>query len=389
MTKQIKHDVKIDWTNLKRDYSKEPLKRQGGKLEDLSYEEMVYLLDHYSFCEITKLLIVSDGYLQRMLKKYNLKTKKKHGRFTPKPTKEELELQKYGALGLTRAQKLNITIDKLGREEYKKTVIENYKKAWQNRTPEQELERQKKIKRTKLLKYGNENYNNKEKRKQTNLKKHGLEYCFLRPEVLVRTHSSEVIKKANASRKIAWDNKTPEEKKLIFEKVQKTKFNKPKEELEAIFKKTARAVYEARKRNGTLSTSRNFEDKLVQYLRDTYPEYTILTQYKEERYPFHCDCYIKELDLFIEFQGSFYHNYRPFNGSPEHIFEYEKMLTKGKVTKGIAKVWRYKDVEKRELAKKNGLNFLEYWELGYLDEVDVSEYDPIKRWRSMCILDCA
>ena len=162
MTKLIKRDVKIDWTNLKRDYSKEPLKKQGGKLEDLSYEEMVYLLDHYSFCEITKLFMVNDAYLQRMLKKYNLKTKKKHGRFTPKPTKEELELQKYGALGLTRAQKLNITIDKLGREEYKKTVIENYKKAWQNRTPEQELERQKKIKKTKLLKYGNENYNKEE-----------------------------------------------------------------------------------------------------------------------------------------------------------------------------------------------------------------------------------
>lgn len=144
----------------------------------------------------------------------------------------------------------------------------------------------------------------------------------------------------------------------------------------------------ARKRNGTLSSSRNFEDKLVQYLRDIYPEYTILTQYKDERYPFRCDCYIKELDLFIEFQGSYYHNYRPFNGSPEHISEYEEMLTKGEITKGIAKVWRYKDPEKREYVKRNGLNFLEYWEVGYLEEVDVSEYDPVKRWQGMCISSC-
>ena len=193
------------------------------------------------------------------------------------------------------------------------------------------------VKATKLERYGDENYQNIEKVKATNLKKYGVD---------------------NPS-------KSPEIKKIIAE----------------------RAVA-ARKRNGTLSSSRNFEDKLVQYLRDTYPEYTILTQYKDERYPFRCDCYIKELDLFIEFQGSFYHNYRPFNGSPEHISEYEKMLTKGEITKGIAKVWRYKDPEKRELAKKNKLNFLEYWESRYLDEIDVSEYDPIKRWRSMCILDC-
>lgn len=193
------------------------------------------------------------------------------------------------------------------------------------------------VKATKLERYGDENYQNIEKVKATNLKKYGVD---------------------NPS-------KSPEIKKIIAE----------------------RAVA-ARKRNGTLSSSRNFEDKLVQYLRDTYPEYTILTQYKDERYPFRCDCYIKELDLFIEFQGSFYHNYRPFNGSPEHISEYEKMLTKGEITKGIAKVWRYKDPEKREYAKRNGLNFLEYWEIGYLDEVDVSEYDPVKRWRSMYMLDC-
>ena len=235
---------------------------------------------------------------------------------------------------------------KIGAQKAMKTKIEKYgdisngKKISETRknwTKERKDLWYARVKATKLERYGDENYQNIEKVKATNLERYGVD---------------------NPS-------KTPEIKKIIAE----------------------RAV-EARKRNGTLNTSHNFEDKLVQYLRETYPEYTILTQYKEERYPFRCDCYVKELDLFIEFQGSFYHNYRPFNGSPEHISEYEEMLTKGKITQGIAKVWRYADVEKRELAKKNGLNFLEYWESRYLDEVDVSEYDPIKRWQGMCILDC-
>lgn len=236
---------------------------------------------------------------------------------------------------------------KIGAQKGMKTKIEKYgdvsnsKKASKTRknwTKERKDLWYARVKATKLERYGDENYYNIEKVKATNLERYGVD---------------------NPS-------KTPEIKKIIAE----------------------RAV-EARKRNGTLNTSHNFEDKLVQYLRETYPEYTILTQYKDERYPFRCDCYVKELDLFIEFQGSFYHNYRPFNGSSEHISEYEKMLTKGKITKGIANVWRYADVEKRELAKKNRLNFLEYWEVGYLDEVDVGEYDPIKRWRGMCILACA
>ena len=38
MTKLIKRDVKIDWTNLKRDYSKEPLRRNKRRTEKLIEE---------------------------------------------------------------------------------------------------------------------------------------------------------------------------------------------------------------------------------------------------------------------------------------------------------------------------------------------------------------
>ena len=156
-------------------------------------------------------------------------------------------------------------------------------------------------------------------------------------------------------------------------------------------------------KNGTLNTSHNFEDMLVQYLKNTYPQYTILTQYNEDpRYPYMCDCYIKELDLFIEFQGSYFHNWRPFDYSAAHIKEYEEMVAHGGQKETIANVWRYKDTEKRECAKRNNLNYLEYWEkliilpeeirnnqnnliLYYQQKLFYTKnreelFDPIKRW---------
>lgn len=123
-----------------------------------------------------------------------------------------------------------------------------------------------------------------------------------------------------------------------------------------------------------------FETKMIEYLRQTYPDYTIFTQYKEDRYPFDCDCYVKDLDLFIEFQGSYYHNKRPFEGTEEDLIEYEKLSNSGIQKSRIANVWRYKDTEKRKVAKDNNLNFLEYWEKSY--ENSQLEFDPIERWKA-------
>ena len=68
--------IDINWNRLRRNYEQFPLqKTTPNKYEDLTYAEMVYLTDNFSFCEIVKIFKVSDHYLQRQLKLYNLKTK--------------------------------------------------------------------------------------------------------------------------------------------------------------------------------------------------------------------------------------------------------------------------------------------------------------------------
>ena len=116
-----------------------------------------------------------------------------------------------------------------------------------------------------------------------------------------------------------------------------------------------------------------WEQSLVDRIREVFPEYTIVQQYKEERYPYLCDCYIKELDLFIEFNGSFYHNYKPFVESIEMIEEYDDMVARSELLENIANKWRYIDPEKRRIAEMNNLNFIEYWEDSTEDIVELIE----------------
>lgn len=194
-----------------------------------------------------------------------------------------------------------------------------------------------KVKKTKLERYGNENYHNAEKSSET---------------------------------KRNW---TDEQKSQYVSRVKNTKL---KRYGDPNYNNHEQAS-ETKKKNGTLGAEvSKFESNWIEYIRKHYPNYTIITQYKDKRYPWKCDCYIVELDLFIEFQGSYYHNWRPFDNSKEHIEEYNRMLNMSIQKQRIAKNWRYIDTEKREVAKKNNLNFLEYWEKTKEDLPD----DPIERW---------
>lgn len=71
--------------------------------------------------------------------------------------------------------------------------------------------------------------------------------------------------------------------------------------------------YETKKRNKSFNSSKQeklFYEKLV----ETNPGKTILTQYKDEvRYPYCCDFYIVEDDLFIELNAHWTHGSRPYN----------------------------------------------------------------------------
>lgn len=235
-----------------------------------------------------------------------------------------------------------------------------------------------------------------EKRKQTCIEKYGCE------NVGGSEHSIKIIKEK-------WNNKNNDDKKEIEEKRKNTclqKYNKEyyqstdefKEHISNVMhdKNTLQKRYNTllnkygiknfnnqNKRistlikNGTINSSKT-EDQSFILLKQKYSD--TIHQYKDkERYPFTCDFYIPSLDLFIECQYGQFHNFKPYLNTKEDKKEIELLKQKSERRKQITGknksrydaviyTWSDLDVRKRNIAKQNNLNYIEFWNINELKE---------------------
>ena len=105
------------------------------------------------------------------------------------------------------------------------------------------------------------------------------------------------------------------------------------------------------------------ENRIYEVLCKKYGKDNIERQYKDnERYPFYCDFYVKPLDLFIEYQGYFTHGTEPYD---KDCIEHQNIVEELKRENhfGAIETWTIKDIEKRNTAKKNNLNYVEFFTL--------------------------
>ena len=157
--------------------------------------------------------------------------------------------------------------------------------------------------------------------KENNIKKYGVEY----PQQLIenRKHMSEIM----SSPKI-------QEKRLNTLKL-----------------------------NGTIGLQISNEEKLTfNKLKEKYLD--VINQYRDKyRYPFNCDFYIQSLDLFIECQYSWTHGGHPYNkeNDKEKLELWKEKAKKSKYYQNAINTWTIRDVNKREIANKNNLNYLEFF----------------------------
>ena len=95
----------------------------------------------------------------------------------------------------------------------------------------------------------------------------------------------------------------------------------------------------------------------------------------DSRYPFSCDFYIPERDIFIELNAHWTHNpqFGWYNPRKKHHKEFrEKLLNLSIISKFYEKsleVWTERDVLKRKTAKKNNLNYVVLW-----NEQDIEDW---------------
>ena len=84
----------------------------------------------------------------------------------------------------------------------------------------------------------------------------------------------------------------------------------------------------------------------------------------DKRYPYQCDFYIKSLDLFIELNCHYSHHTHWYDPSDhgDALRRTHLLASESKKSKNAAKVWCETDVEKRNTAKSNSLNYLVFWQ---------------------------
>lgn len=127
-------------------------------------------------------------------------------------------------------------------------------------------------------------------------------------------------------------------------------------------------LIKTKKKNGTLNTS-DSETNMYQLLCDVFGESDVLAQYTDERYPFMCDFYIKSRDLFIELNAMWTHGGHWFNSdSADDVAMLKKWELKGsKFYQNALANWTRRDVDKRNAARQNNLNYVVLWDKNLQD----------------------
>lgn len=133
--------------------------------------------------------------------------------------------------------------------------------------------------------------------------------------------------------------------------------------------------------NGTWSTSKPEED-MYNILCTKFGKDDVVRQYKEVRYPFYCDFYIKSLDLFIELNATWLHGGHWFDEYSEcdlnSLHEWIRKLESGKEFYEVAiDVWTVRDVKKRNTAIENNLNYVVFWKNDLSDFMNWLESDTL------------
>ena len=374
-------NIKVTDYTFKRDYIKEPLELINSRLREEPYKEDLEYFHQVLNCELLetcKCLNVSKTTLIRWLKKYNIKkiTKTKNGEIIKRgktPNREQF----YRYVVMDRLTQ-NELLEKYNLKSY--SCLKYWKRIFN-------IPRviSKKVKLNEYNRIINE----------YNIDQNYIHYSLKNPIILGYAHWESDIRylyiEKNLSMKdlclflglgrkyIEKQNRIyniQKDKSLIDKNIEKTNMkifgNRSYFGSKNYYKDVHNIVQKIDKTlkiNGSYSKSKE-EIEIYNMLIRKFSNVEI--QYKSKLYPYKCDYYIVDLDLYIEYQGTWHHGTEPFDiNNPNHQKIVKLWEDRSKETnfKGDKKKqynvaiynWTIRDPLKRQIAKDNNLNYLEFF----------------------------
>ena len=213
---------------------------------------------------------------------------------------------------------------------------------------------------TKELLYGDKNYNNKEKLIQT---------------ISERTidEKRHIIEKSKQTRLLKNNGKYFSDESI--NKIKETNLNRygvdsftKTQNFRDVISEQQLTIqskqYETKKKNKSFNSSK-IESELKTYFVER--GINCISQYRSEEYPFACDFYFPDSNYYVEIQGAWTHGKHPFDcNNVDDINCLNVWKSKeSKFYKNAIYVWTEHDVKKRNIAKENGIKYLEIFSCNF------------------------
>lgn len=255
----------------------------------------------------------------------------------------KVKAQKNSHTKEANAKGLQTRIDRYGgsgfsSDSIKEKIIQTNLERYGTENPYSNSIVRNKCKKTKILKYGNENYNNRDKAKQTCLSRYGVEHQM-------RIDSTKDRIKSTCMSKYGVEN--------CFQ-------------LEST-KKSAHSTDAQHKRN-IANRNRILSGKYKNSIEELFMtlckkhNITVIPEYDSDVYPYACDFYIPDKDLYIELNIHWSHNNHWFSNNEEDLVILSSWKSKNNLYYNRAiDVWTVSDLKKRDIAKKNKLKYVVLW----------------------------
>lgn len=196
----------------------------------------------------------------------------------------------------------------------------------------------------------------------------------------VNFHSKEEtfklkVEKAKKNNLIKYGVENYVETEEFKEKAKKTNLERYGETCYTKTKEYLAKEYLTKSKNKSFNISSD-EEYFYKELLKIFNSDNVMRQYKEVRYPFACDFYIKSLDLFIELNINWTHGFMPFNENLKECLDklviWKEKAKTSNFYKSAIKVWTKSDPLKLQTAKENNLNYITIYKSEDLPQLIIS-----------------
>jgi len=247
-------------------------------------------------------------------------------------------------------------------------------------------------KESKLERYGDPNYNNREQSKITCIEKYGVDNPFKDKEKIKQSyidkygvdHPMKVDSiKEKVISKIDYSVTIPKGRQTYFEKTGYDNPGKdPRCQRKGIETKIKHGVYDS-------PHNSNEEQRLFKILKRKYSE--VIRSYRDIRYSrssgyqFECDFYIPSEDLFIELNAHPSHGLHPYdkNNDNDRILAEKLSISTKPWESATYDTWCGRDPEKLEIARNNSLNYITLYPSSSIhDNIEFNDkrYSDLIKW---------